>query len=565
MSTAGAAGAAASGAAGGTASGAAGTAGSGLAGEGPIATAGSGPPTVLDVGRVSVHRLNNFEYDNTMRDLVGVDGMAQKTFMPDEEGEFDNDADAFTLNDARFQAYFDAADRIGETVFADTSPTGLRQAYVYGLVTPPCTPSATDATCSTQIIAAFAQKAWRHPLTTDDLQGLVKLAADALALGETADGALKQVVKVLLASPRFLYRVEADPDPSSLTPHALDPYELATRLAYLVWSSMPDATLFALAASGEIRTPAILQQQVDRMLADPKGNALSQSFAGQWLGVRDLQSHQVEPTAFPSFDEPLRAAMAQEEYLYFDEFLTGTRSMRDFFSAPINFVNTRLAKHYGFPAVDATAGFQQVTNGDPHRIGFLGLGSLLTFTSYSYRTSPTIRGKWVFLNLLCQPIPAPPANVPTLDPGPLNVMVAADDVRGRLRSHLQSATCAACHALIDPIGFGLENFDGIGVYRTKYSGGTVIDASGMLPTGETFSGFPQMVQVLSSGGRVQDLLDCASRKLMTYALSRSLTATDTPYLNQVRTTWAGQGFGIKPLLKDIVVNDTFRFRRGEAP
>jgi hypothetical protein len=545
------------------------------AGAGPMGGgAGGAGPIVMtrvngDVGRVSIHRLNNLEYDNTLRDLLGVDGMAQKTFQPDEEGEFDNDADAFTMNDARYEQYFNSADAIGETVFMDAAPAGLRQTHVYGLVSPPCAPSATDTACSQKIIAAFAQKAWRRPPTPDEVSGLVKLAADALALGETADDSIKQVVKTLLASPKFLYRIEYDPNPASLTAHALDPYELATRLAYLGWSSMPDQTLFDLAAAGKLQTDASLTAQIDRMLADPKGANFTNSFAGQWLGARDMQAHQVEPTAFPMFDESLRAAFVQEELLYFDEFLMGPLPMTAFFTTHENFVNARLAQHYGFPAVGATAGFQKVMNGDANRVGFLGLGSFLTLTSYSYRTAPTLRGKWVLLNLLCQTIPSPPAGVPTLDATaqPTDTNAQQEDVRMRLTQHRAAAACSSCHTLLDPIGLGLENFDAVGAYRTKYAptSTTAIDASGMLPSGETFSSLGQLAAILSTGPRAQQLTDCASKKMMTYALSRSLVASDDPYLNQIRTSWAGQGWGLKPLLKDIVVSDTFRFRRGEAP
>jgi hypothetical protein len=530
---------------------------------------GAGGAVVLDVGRISIHRLNNLEYDNTIRDLVGADGMAQKTFQADETGEFfDNEANAFTMNDARYEQYFNTADAIGETVFADTTATGLRQTHVYGLVTPACAPSATDTTCSSKIIAAFAQKAWRRPLTTAEVTGLVKLATDAIGLGETADGSIKQVVKTLLASPQFLYRIEFDTNPASLMPHPLDPYELATRLSYLGWSSMPDKTLFDLAASGQIASDTILTAQVDRMLADPKGASFTNSFAGQWLGARNMQSHQVEPTAFASFDPPLRDAFVQEELMYFNEFLTGPLSMQAFFTTPENFVNTRLAKHYGFPPVAATAGFQKVTNADPNRVGFLGLGSFLTFTSFSYRTSPTLRGRWVLESLLCQTIPPPPfPPPPKLDATapPTDATAQQEDVRARLTMHRAATDCAACHTVLDPIGLGLENFDAIGAYRTKYSATSTstIDASGMLPTGETFSSVSQLAQILAMGAHAQDLTDCASKKLMTYALSRSLTSTDQPYLNQVRTQWAGQGLGLKALMKDIVVNDTFKFRRGE--
>jgi hypothetical protein len=492
--------------------------------------------------------------------------MAEQTFQPDEKGTFDNDADMFTVNDARYAQYFNTADTIGETVFADTSATGLRQTYVYGLVTPPCTPSATDMTCSSKIIAAFAQKAWRRPILAADLQGLVQLATDAIGLGETADGAIKQVVKTVLASPPFLYRIEYDPNPGSATAHALDPYELATRLSYLVWSSMPDKALFDLAASKQILDDAILSQQVDRMLAAPEGANFTQSFAGQWLGVRKMQAVTVEPTAFPTFDEPLRAAMIQEELMYFDEFLTGPLPMTKFLTNPDNFVNTRLAKHYGFPAVGATAGFVKVTSADPNRIGFMGLGSFLTFTSYSYRTSPTLRGRWMLENLQCTPIMPPAVPPPKLDNAPAtDPNVQQENVRARLQMHRQMEPCATCHSLLDPIGLGLENFDGIGAYRTKYAptDATPIDSSGMLPTGEMFSSVSQLAAILSSGMHLQQLTDCASQKMMTYALSRELTDSDQPYLSQIRTTWATQGWGLQTLMKDIVLNDTFRKRHGE--
>jgi hypothetical protein len=519
------------------------------------------PP--LDPGRVSIHRLNNFEYDNTVLDLVGVKGMAEATFLPDEEGEFDNDADAFTFNDTRAEQYFDAADVIGETVFADTTPTGLLQTYVYGLV-PPCTLSTTDTTCSSKIISAFAKKAWRRPITTDELQGLLKLATDAIALGETADGSIKQVVKTLLASPPFLYRIESDPDPTSLTPHAVSPHELATRLSYLLFSSMPDGALSSLADSGQILFPAVLQQQVARMLGDPKGARFTQSFAGQWLGIRELQAHQVEPTAYPAFDEVLRAAMAQEELLYFQEFLTGPLSMQAFLSTRENFVNSRLAAHYGFPPLTDTGTFQKVIDGDPNRVGFLGLGGVATFTSYSYRTSPSHRGNWVLRNLFCQTLPDPPPGVPKLDPiAPTDTTISPDNVRARLAAHAKQADCSVCHVIVDPVGLSLENFDGIGAYRTQYADGTPIDTSGMLNTGETFSTFPQLVSILSSGSHLEDLTDCASHKLMTYALSRELTPTDDPFLAEVRQEWATQGFGLLALLKDLVVSEPFRFRRGE--
>jgi hypothetical protein len=556
-----------------------GTGGTGATGTG---TGGMGVVGPLDSGRISIHRLNNLEYDNTVMSLLGVNGMAQATFQPDEQGEFDNDADAFTMNDARYEQYFNNADMIGEQVFADTAATGLRQTYVYGLVTPACTLSATDTACSSKIIAAFGQKAWRRPLTQAEVTGLQQLATSAIMLGETADGSIKQVVKTLLASPQFLYRIEFDPNPTSTVAHSLDPYELATRMSYLGWSNMPDQQLFDLAASGQILQDAVLTQQVDRMLGDVKGANFTNSFAGQWLGARDMQAHQVEPTAFGMnaipgvktyFDDALRAAFVTEELMYFNQFLTAPAgataplSMQKFFTTNTNFVNTRLAQHYGFGTPTGTS-FQMVTGGSPNRIGFMGLGSFLTFTSYSYRTAPTLRGKWILLNLLCQVIPSPPANVPKLDATaqPTDASAQQENVRAKLTAHRQAADCFTCHSLLDPIGLGLENFDAIGAYRTSYTaGGAAIDSSGMLPSGETFTTLSQLAGILSMGTHGQQLTDCASHKLMTYALSRALGTTDDPYLNQVRQTWAGQGYDMRSLMKDIVTNDTFKFRRGEGP
>jgi len=509
----------------------------------------------VDVNRVSIHRLNNLEYDNTVRDLVGVPGTAQTSFQADEQGEFDNNADAFTMNDARYEQYFNSADTIGEAVFANA-------ALKAKIVT--CAPSATDTTCASTIITNFGKRAWRRPLAATEVTRLVKLATDAVALGETPENSVKQVVKTLLASPQFLYRIEFDANPASIVSHSLDPYELATRLSYLGWSTMPDDAMFALAANGTIGTDVTITAQIDRMLADPtKGNTFTESFAGQWLGARVMKSHQVEPTAFPMFDEPLRTAMIQEELMFFNEFLTGTRPMTDFFTADVNFVNQRLATHYGVPGVTSATPVKMTITTDT-RVGFMSLASFLTFTSFSYRTAPTLRGKWVLLNLLCQTIPNPPANVPKLDPGAAaDPALQSANIRTKLTAHRTQTDCAACHNTLDPIGLGLENFDAVGAYRTKYPNGDVIDSSGVLPTKETFTTVAQLSTILAAGTYATKLTDCASQKMMTYALSRALVQTDQGYLTQIRTNWATQGWGLKPLLKDIALNDTFRFRHGE--
>jgi len=528
----------------------------GAAGTGGVVTP---PPKGVDPGRISIHRLNNLEYDNTIRDLLGVPGMAQATFQPDEQGEFDNTADAFTMNDARYEQYFNAADALGEAVFANAAAKAK-------IMT--CAPASATDMCTNTIITNFGKRAWRRPLDAPEVTRLITLAGDAVKLGETAEGGVKQVVKTMLASPQFLYRIEFDQNPASLTPHAVGPYELASRLSYLGWSSMPDDTMFAAAANSSITTDIGIASTIDRMLADTaKGNTFTQSFAGQWLGARDMKGHQVEPTAFASFDEPLRTAMINEQLSFFNEFFTAPQPQpfTSFFTYDMNFVDARLAKHYGIPGVTSTTPVKMAVTNDT-RVGFMGLASFLTFTSFSYRTAPTLRGKWVLLNLLCQTIPDPPANVPKLDTGAAaDPALQSQNVRTRLAAHRTQSDCAACHATLDPIGLGLENFDAIGAYRMKYANGDVIDSSGVLPTKEMFSSVQQLAGILSTGNYATKMTNCVSQKMMTYALSRALVQTDQPYLEQVRAAWSdpAQGWNLKNLLKDIVLNETFRSRRGE--
>jgi hypothetical protein len=513
---------------------------------------GNQPTPGVDPGRVSIHRLNNTEYDNTIRDLLGVDGhLARQTFQPDEEGEFDNDADAFTINDARYEQYFDAAETLTGQVFADAA---LRARLVT------CTPAdAADAACPRAIISAFGARAWRRPLTAAEVDGLVDLQRASAAEGLGFDESLQRVVRAMLSSVPFLYRLELDADPTSLAPHELSGYELATRLSYLLWSSMPDARLFELAGSGALSRSDVLLSEVDRLLGDPRADAFVESFSGQWLGARTLASHQVEPTAFPQFTEPLRADMIGELHLYFGEFLFKDRNFAGFLTDDLNFVDARLAAHYGFPTTGLGTDLVRVENTSDRRKGYLGLAGWLTLTSYSYRTSPTIRGMWLLRQLLCSPPPPPPGVIPKLDPGPTDPQ--PQTLRQRVEAISNDPTCAACHKLIDPMGLALEEFDGIGAFHTKYDDGTAVDPNVVLIDGTKISGEQDLADWLARDPR---FLGCATHNLMTYALSRSLRPEDQPNVDKVRAAWNGQGFTLRALLKDIVLNDTFRFRRGET-
>ena len=494
----------------------------------------------LDVGSVGIHRLNNAEYDNTIHDLLGVTASAVTSFIPDEKAlGFDTIADAFTMSDARYEQYYDAADALVEQTFADAP---LRARILDCTAAPP-----GDPACTRQIIQSFGARAWRRPLPDAEIVALTGVATDALALGEDWPGAIKQVVKSMLVSPQFLYRVETDPAPDSTLAHPLAGYELAARLSYLFWSTMPDERLFALAASGQLLDGDTLAGQVDRLLADPRAASFVASFAGQWLGLRDLASHQVEPTAFPAWSEPLRQSMIAEGLAYFGDFLASDRTLSQFMTAEVSFADARLREFYG-PAA-AT-----------QRQGFLGLASFLTVSSYSYRTAPTLRGKWVLENLLCQTIPAPPPNIPKLDDGVAGSAATQSlNVRERLAEHRANPLCATCHVVLDPIGLGLESFDAIGEYRQQYANGDPIDASGVLPSGATFDGLNQLSVLLAGDPR---FLDCASQKLMTYALSRELGAADDPALRQLRDSWGRQGFGLRALIKLLIASPPFRNRHG---
>jgi hypothetical protein len=515
-------------------------------------TGGQPPIKGTDPFRVAIHRLNNREYDNTMRDLMGATSNAVQTFTNDETVlGFDNIADAHGMTPAQYEQYFNAADALVEQVFANDA---LRARIMT------CTPaSATDNACMTAMVRAFGLRAWRRPLTDAEVARLVKVSVDAIALGEDVTGGVKQAVKAMVASLPFLYRIEFDPDPASTTPHPLNGYELASRLSYLTWSTMPDSNLFAQAQNGELVKDATLSSELDRLLASAQATNFVNGFAGQWLGMRDLQGHQVDAGAFPDFNEPLRQAMIQEGLLYFQEFLTGGRSMKDFFTADVNFVNAPLAKLYGIPG-SSTDQPMKVTNTSDARLGFMGLASFLTFSSFTYRTAPTLRGKWILESLLCEELPPPPPMVPELDKGSTPAMAQSQNVRVRLEAHRSMPDCAACHSILDPIGMGLENFDAIGRYRTQYANGDAIDSSGVLPDGSKFQNLAELSAILSSPSDTR-LLDCTSKTMMIYALSRAVVKSDEGYLHQIREAWNGGPLDV--LLKQIVLSDTFRARRGE--
>jgi hypothetical protein len=418
-----------------------------------------------------------------------------------------------------------------------------------------CDLAVDEAGCLRQMLRGFADRAYRRPASEAELDRLVALTEVARDEGDTLDAGIGLALKAVLLSPHFLFRVELDAAPQDLTPHALDPFELASRLSYFLWSSMPDDLLLAAARDGSLSDPAVLRTQAERLLDDPRARALEDNFAGQWLFTRALRDVQPDYDAYPAFDEALRDAMAEETRLFFRELLVTGAPISDLMRADFSFVNARLAAHYGLPA-PADSGFERVAGGE-QRGGILTHGSVLTVTSNPARTSVVKRGKWVLGQLLCDEPPPPPPNVDTLPEA--DELMEATTLRERLEFHRENPVCASCHRILDPIGFGLERFDGIGAWR-DLDNGLPVDASGLLPDGTTFNGPLELAQILADDAR---LSSCVAEKLFVYGLGRGVAKSDLPYLDAVVEAAGGNAGSMRDVLLGIVTSDPFRMRRGE--
>jgi hypothetical protein len=519
----------------------------GSAGSAGIGTGGSsampGPEPAGDVGSIPIHQLSAREYNNTVRDLLGTKLTPGSAFQSFEAAGFDTLAAAGVMNSRKVADYFSAAGALATELFADAA----RRASI---VT--CQPAAADDTaCAKSIIETFGLRAWRRPLEASEAADLVTRYQAALSLGLDHQGAVQQVVRILLASPQFIYRIEFDPD--ATTVHALSGYELASRLSYLLWSSMPDAALLAAAPGGALQSPERLAQEVERLLADPRSQELVDNFAAQWLGSRRLTDHAVDTGVYPAWSPALGAAMQREMAAYFDDFLHGQQTYDHFLTSNVNFVDSSLASLYGLPD-PGRAGLTRVQNTTGQRVGFLGLAGFLTHTSRLDRTAPSIRGKWVVNSLKCLELELPP----NLTPPPLGEPGAGETERQVLEAHRANPSCAGCHNVLDPVGLGLEHFDGIGRYREKYENGLPVDSVGKLTDGSSFEGLLQLADALSKD---PSFVACAARKLFVYGLGRKTDGSEA-YIDQIVTRWQAQGLSLRNLLKALVASDTFRSRHG---
>jgi len=391
------------------------------------------------------------------------------------------------------------------------------------------TAPAEEQACAEKIIAGLAHRAYRRPITADDLPQLLALYKQGAGTGGFESG-VRLALQKILVSPEFIFRVEADPaDARPGTVYRISDIELASRLSFFLWSSIPDDELLAVAERGGLSDPAVLEGQVRRMLADPRSQALVKNFAGQWLFLRNIPGIQPDSTAFPNFDENLRQALQTETEMLLESTLREDRSVVDLLNTDYTFVNQRLAEHYGIKGVYGNE-FRRVAVTDPKRRGLLGQASIMTVTSYPDRTAPTIRGKWVLEQLLGTPPPPPPPNVPALkDDASVKVLT----MRQRMEEHRASPQCAVCHRMMDPLGFALENFDGIGRWRDAdgEEGTEKIDSSGVLPDGTTFDGPVGLREVLLAK---KDLfVETFTERLLTYALGRGVEQYDRPIIRKI--------------------------------
>ncbi len=420
-------------------------------------------------------------------------------------------------------------------------------------------PSSGDATagetCAREILSGLARRAYRRPVSDDDVEPL--LAFFHNGADQSFAAGIQLALKRLLVSPEFLFRIERDPE--GVAPGAVYPISdlaLASRLSFFLWSSIPDDGLLAAAERGALRDPTELERQVVRMLADARADAFVENFAGQWLYLRNLDAVVPVQSVFPDFDDTLRQGLKRETELFFGSIVHENRSALDLLRADYTFVNERVARHYGLPNVKGNHFRRVKLPADSPRRGLLGHGSILTVTSYPDRTSPVVRGKWILENLLGVPPPPPPPDVPKLEE--TSDLGGTLTLRERLTAHRESPSCASCHALMDPLGFALENFNAVGVWRTLDDTGDPVDASGTLPDGASFSGVAEFrAAILSSDLFVTTLAE----KLLTYGLGRGVEHYDQPAVRAIVRAAAEDDYRFSDLILGVVQSPPFQLRR----
>ena len=503
------------------------------------------PPVSLpgDPGRVTARRLNRVEYDNTVRDLLGSRLAPARNFPTDDRAfGFDNVADALHVSPAHVELLEQSTFALVDELLAARDDQGGKARVLV------C--DEHDRACIERIVDHFAPRAWRRPLEADEHEGLLRVYDLAVAEGASFDDALTAVLATVLLSPSFLFRIERDADAPG--PHRLDDYELASRLSYFLWSSMPDDALFEVAASGRLHHPEVLEREVRRMLADPRAHALVTDFAGQWLAIRGIADLLKDAHRFPDWDDALAASMRTELELFFADMIDDGRPIEDLLLASDGWVDPRLAEHYGIAAPGE--GFVHIDWGSIQRRGVLTSAGLMSVLAYPFTTSPARRGKFVLEQLLCRPAGAPPDGVVIEAPTPQELKHEASAER------LADPRCAPCHAQMDPMGMAFERYDATGRFRTVELE-EPIDPAGALPSGERFADALELGQIVADDPA---FARCVVKQTLGYALGREIAADDEVWIDEIAEHFDEHGHDTSELFVAVATSDVFRHRTTEA-
>ncbi len=507
----------------------------------------------LDPGRVTIRRLNNTEYNNTIRDLVGLDLKPAKDFPADEIGYgFDNIGDILSIPPLLMEKYIATAEKIVEEVWKNKEAKDkiyFRQPK-----------RKTDYRAAARaMLSKFARRAFRRPMTTSEYTNLYKLITLALKEEDDFELGIKLALQAILSSPHFLFRVEIDSKPDDPTEiHAISDYELASRLSYFLWSTMPDDELLDLAKKRQLGRRSTLRKQALRMLQDEKAQGMVESFASLWLGVRQLQNASPDFDSYPNFNDDLRLAMEKETQLFFTEIMKKDLSVLLFINSDFTFLNEKLANHYGIEGVTGDQ-FRKVQIDDGRRGGVLTQGTVLTITSNPTRTSPVKRGKWILEEILGSPPPPPPPGADSLDEE--KVESGELTLRDSLKKHREDPKCATCHEKMDTLGLAFENFDGVGGWR-RFEGNSLIDAQGTLPDGRSFKSVAELKDILLKNYS-HDFCRCLVEKMLTFALGRGIEYSDMDEVERIARNLARNDYKFSELILQIVQSDLFLKRRGE--
>jgi hypothetical protein len=509
-----------------------------------------------DPGPFVIRRLTKMEYGNTLRDLLGVDASVAQE-LPDEvsgEGYLNS------LSPLQTEQYLEIANAALDQVLArkGAPPTDTQKRLLGG----PPAPGTDLREAARNVARSLARNAYRRPPSDDEVEVLVGVFDLARANQLDYQASLRLMLKAALVSPQFLFITPAKEAEAGKSIVPLDDHQLASRLSYLLWATMPDAELSALADAGKLREPAVLQGQVRRLLGDPRSRALFDGFGAHWLGVNELDSKTFDTAKFPQMTREMRSAMYDEARLFFESIVRENRSVVSILDSDYTFLNGTLAAIYGLEKSVAGPQMRKVKLTDANRGGILGMPGILATTSFPNRTSAVKRGVWVLEQVLGEHVPPAPPNVPSLEKQDQK-SVANLTLRQRTELHRTDATCANCHKILDPIGFGLENFDAIGRWRAKDDTGGTIDAAGELPGGKRFSSPQELKAIIAA--RKDDLARNLTERLMAYALCRQLEGYDRIVVDQLMKTIARDDYRMQTLITEVITSYPFTNRRVQDP